>query len=91
MVVDSDFHNLWPPETRRRSPGFERDADVSIGENVWVGARSIILKGVTIGDNAVIGAGSLVTRSVPPNTLAVGNPARVVKTYGDTAGRVDQM
>jgi hypothetical protein len=85
LVVDSDFHDPWPPEKRKTSPGFERDADVVIGENVWVGARSIILKGVTIGDNAVIAAGSVVTRSIPANALAAGNPARVVKHYGNLA------
>jgi acetyltransferase-like isoleucine patch superfamily enzyme len=87
MVVDSDFHDPWPPERRKTNPGFERDAPVSIGENVWIGARSIILKGVVIGDNAVIAAGSVVTRSVPPYALAAGNPARVVKIYGPDGDR----
>lgn len=54
-------------------------APVIIGQNVWIGGGSVILPGVTIGDNAVIGAGSVVTKSVPPNSLAIGNPARVVK------------
>ncbi len=81
MIVDSDFHDPWPPEGRESRPGFERDADVVIGENVWIGARSIILKGVVIGANALVGAGSVVISSVPPNSLVVGNPARVVKIY----------
>ena len=49
---------------------------VEIGENVWVAANSLILKGVTIGDNAVVGAGSIVRHSIPENTLVIGNPAR---------------
>lgn len=83
MVLDSDFHEPWPPERRKTNPGFENDAGVSIGENVWVGARSIILKGVTVGNNAVIAAGSVVAHPVPPDALAGGNPARVLKMYGD--------
>lgn len=52
---------------------------VIIGENVWVGARTLILPGVEIGDGAVIGAGSVVTKDIPPYAVAVGNPARVIK------------
>ncbi|MDD5953559.1 MAG: sugar O-acetyltransferase [Oscillospiraceae bacterium] len=58
-------------------------APITIGENVWIGGSAVILPGVTIGDNAVIGAGAVVTRDVPPNTVAVGNPARVVGETGD--------
>ena len=57
---------------------YVRDS-VIIGKNVWIGTHSIILRGVTIGDNAVIGAGSVVTRSIPANTVAVGNPAKVIR------------
>ena len=52
---------------------------VKIGKNVWIGANSIILSGVTIGDNSVVGAGSVVTKDIPANTIAVGNPAKVIK------------
>ncbi len=79
-IVDSDFHALWPAEGRLRNPNFEADADVIIGENVWLGMQVIVLKGVTIGDGAVIGAGSVVTRDIPANALAAGVPARVIKT-----------
>jgi galactoside O-acetyltransferase len=53
---------------------------VTIGRLVWIGAYSIILPGVTIGDNSVIGAGSIVTKDIPTNSIAVGNPARVIGT-----------
>ncbi len=53
---------------------------VSIGNNVWIGDRVTILSGVEIGDGAVIGAGAIVTKNVPPYSIAVGNPARVIKT-----------
>ena len=52
---------------------------VVIGEYVWVGARAIILPGVTIGDGAVIGAGAVVTKDVPPCAIVGGNPAKVIK------------
>jgi acetyltransferase-like isoleucine patch superfamily enzyme len=80
VIVDSDFHAMWPPESRSSDPAFEQDADVTIGRNVWVGMGSIILKGVVIGDGAVIAAGSVVTREVAPNTLAGGAPARLIRS-----------
>jgi len=52
---------------------------VIIKDNVWIGTRAIILPGVTIEEGAVIGAGSIVTKNIPPYTIAVGNPARVIK------------
>lgn len=52
---------------------------ISIGNNVWIGANSIILPGVTIGDGAIIGAGSVVVKSIPSNVIAGGNPAIVIK------------
>jgi len=54
------------------------EGDVVIGDDVWIGARAIILPGVTIGDGAIIGAGALVRSDVPPFAIAVGVPARVV-------------
>ncbi len=56
---------------------------VHIGNNVWIGAGSVILPGVTIGDNTVIGAGSIVTRDIPANAVAYGNPCKVVREIGE--------
>lgn len=56
-------------------------SDIHIGKNVHIGMNSIIMPGVTIGDGAIIGAGSLVTRDVPPYSLAVGSPAKVIKQF----------
>ena len=50
---------------------------------VWIGAHSVVFPGVTIGDNAVIGAGSIVTRDIPANTVAVGNPCRVMREISE--------
>lgn len=56
---------------------------IHIGNNVWIGANSVVLPGVTIGDNTVIGAGSIVTRDIPANVVAVGNPCRVMRPISD--------
>lgn len=75
-IYDSDFHEL-NPATRTRSGG--PSAPVIIGNNVWLGSRVMVLKGVTIGDNSVVGAMSVVTKSIPANCVAAGNPARVIR------------
>jgi maltose O-acetyltransferase len=61
----------------------EDDENVTIEDDVWIGARAIILKGVVIGRGAVIGAGSVVTKSVPPYAMVAGVPAKVLKFRGD--------
>lgn len=54
---------------------------ITVCVGAWVGARAVVLPGVTIGENAVVGAGSVVTKDVPPNTVVVGNPARPIRTF----------
>lgn len=63
----------------RHRLGLEKGEPVSIGNNVWIGGRAIILPGVTIGDGCVVGAGSVVTQNVSDCCLVVGNPARFVR------------
>lgn len=67
-------------DVEQRQAGLEYTHPVTIGDNVWICAGAIVLPGVTIGPNSVIGAGSVVTKDVPPNSLAVGNPCRVMRT-----------
>ncbi len=81
MVVDNDFHVpgpgwVWETDSSHNA------RRIHIGRGVFVGARSIILKGVEIGDRAIIGAGAVVTKDVPPGHLAVGNPARIFLPKG---------
>ncbi len=80
VVVATAGHPLLP---ELREQGYQYNAPVHIGRNCWIGAGAILLPGVTVGDNAVIGAGSIVTKDVPANTLAVGNPCRVLREIGE--------
>jgi len=72
-ISDSDWHDIY----NRISSG-KKEA-VVIENNVWIGDSSIVCKGVTIGENSIIGAGSVVTNSIGPNSIAAGNPAKIVK------------
>lgn len=66
-------------DAEQRIEGLEVALPIVVGNNVWIGAGSIILGGVTIGDNTVIGAGSVVTKNIPANVIAVGTPCRVLR------------
>jgi len=68
-----------PTDPKTRMQGTEFAKPIKIGKNVWVGANALILPGVTIGDNCTIGAGSVVNKDVPENSIAVGNPCKVIK------------
>lgn len=66
-------------DVEQRNEGLEVALPITVGNNVWIGAGTIVLGGVTIGDNTVIGAGSVVTKSIPANVVAVGVPCRVMR------------
>lgn len=74
IIMDSDLHPM-PGETQLN------DKPVIIGNNVWIGCRAIILKGVNIGDGAIIAAGSVVTKDIPEYSIAAGVPAKVISNY----------
>ncbi|MFS8204124.1 sugar O-acetyltransferase [Streptomyces sp. CWNU-52B] len=69
-----------PLEPEPRRDKLEAARPITIGNNVWLGGGAIVLPGVSIGDNSVIGAGAVVTKDVPAGVVAVGNPARPVRT-----------
>lgn len=74
VLYDTDFHPVAPAE-----PVFS--AGITIGKNVWIGARAMILPGATIGDHSVIAAGAIVRGDIPPRSIAAGVPAKVIKTF----------
>lgn len=82
-VVDSDFHPL-SPESRKHNKKHTAK-EVLIGNNVFIGSNVKILKGVVIGDGSVIGMGSIVSSSIPKNSIAAGNPAKVISS---TKGKI---
>lgn len=69
-----------PIDPVQRRDKWEAAEPITIGDNVWLGSGTIVLPGVTIGENTVVGAGSVVTRDLPANVVAVGNPARVIRS-----------
>ncbi|NMO50014.1 sugar O-acetyltransferase [Actinoplanes sp. TBRC 11911] len=69
-----------PIDPGLRRAKWEAAEPIVIGDNVWLGSGAIVLPGVTIGENTVVGAGAVVTRDLPANVVAVGNPARVVRS-----------
>lgn len=76
-------HILAHDASTKAALGKTRIGLVNIGNNVFIGANSTILPGVTIGDNVVIGAGSIVSKNIPSNSLALGNPVKVVCSYDE--------
>lgn len=68
-----------PLDYETRNKGLEYAKPIKVGNNVWIGGNVVVLPGVTIGDNVVIGAGSVVVKDIPSNSVAVGNPCRVIK------------
>ncbi len=75
MILDNDFHEI---ENRNARPA---PRPVILEDNVWLANRTIVLPGVTIGHDSVVGAGSVVMTDIPPRSVVLGNPARVIKRF----------
>ena len=88
-IADTDFHPLDPINRTHSHVNIGRK-DVVIGHNVFLGTGTIVLKGVHIGENSVIGAGSVVTRDIPPNSIAAGNPCRVIRPLPSAVSTTEQ-
>jgi acetyltransferase-like isoleucine patch superfamily enzyme len=81
VFITASNYQTKPGTPVMDQPKVERD--VFIGDDVWLGARVMVVAGVEIGDGCIIGASSVVTRSIPAGSIAVGNPARIVGQRGD--------
>lgn len=77
VTVRDQDHGMRDPDRPMRTQGYTT-APIIIGDDVWLGSKSVVLKGVSIGKGAVVGAGAVVTRSLPSGAIAVGVPARVI-------------
>lgn len=84
LILDTDCHSLnyLDRRTKEADRGQKKTKPVVIGDDVMIGARCIILKGVHIGARAVIGAGSVVSEDIPGDTIAAGNPCKVIRNVG---------
>ena len=83
VVLAPRVHILAHDASMWNETGYAKIAPVKIGNNVFIGAGSILLPGVTLGDNVVVGAGSVVTKSFPSNTVVMGNPAKAFCSYDE--------
>ena len=85
-ISDADWHGIYD-----RSEPVGKTKPIILKDNVWIGDRAIVCKGVTIGENSIVGAGAVVTKNIPANVVAAGNPAKVVKNLdqGDFISRKD--
>lgn len=80
-----------PLDAERRNQGLEYAYPITVGDNVWIGAGVHVMPGVTIGNNVVIGGGSVVVKDIPDNVIAVGNPAKVIKTLDAEKFRKEEL
>jgi acetyltransferase-like isoleucine patch superfamily enzyme len=74
-IYDGDHHSILDDDENI----LNKSLPINIGKHVWIGVGAIILKGVNIGDGSIIGAGAVVNKDIPSNSIAVGNPAKVIK------------
>lgn len=91
VVIYTNGHQFKDVNKTIMSQGFTEDEPVIIGNDCWIGRRVMVMPGVTIGNGSVIGAGAVVTRDIPPFSVAVGVPAKVIKSRKDNTDEKSSM
>lgn len=87
----SFYTAVHPMEYELRNKGYEYAKPINVGNNVWIGGNVVVLPGVNIGDNVVIGAGSIVTKDIPSNSLAFGNPCKVIRPLNSEGIEINKI
>ncbi|MGK6353291.1 acyltransferase [Parapedobacter sp. DT-150] len=85
--LNHGYEDVHTPPSQQK----ETRAEIIISDDVWIGANSVITAGVTLGKHTIIGAGSVVTKDIPPFSVAVGNPAKVIKQFNPESGNWERL
>lgn len=81
QIIDGNGHDLSFPDVENRVETIGDAKEITIEDNVWIGANCFVLPGITIGEGSVVAAGSVVVKDIPPMSIAGGNPAKVIRSY----------
>jgi len=87
VYISTAYHKYEDVTKPVKDQGYEPKGNVIIGDGCWIGAGSYIMPGEKVGKNSVIGANSVVTNDIPPNSVAAGSPARIIRQYSPTEKR----
>ena len=91
VVIMSSSHAFDSVDLPVNQQGGRARRPVTIGNDVWIGTRVIILPGIQVGNHSIIGAGSVVTKNVPPLAIVAGNPAKIIRFRGTASSKAGQM
>ncbi|WP_253957830.1 acyltransferase [Metabacillus halosaccharovorans] len=91
VTIAPQAYLLAHDASTKKSQNYTKIGSITIENNVFIGARSLIMPGVTVGENSIIAAGSIVTKSVPENSIVAGNPAKVLSTIDNYMQKMEKL